>query len=110
MSLYADIVEETAKQIVVEFSEPGKGIAKKIDIAVFDATKRDNIRLRKDLERLEQEVGRLKQETNLATSESKKREQQLQNVVARLAASEAENRAFQAANAKLNVEVSQLKN
>jgi hypothetical protein len=59
---------------------------------------------------LEQEVGRLKQETNLATSESKNREQQLQKVVARLAASEAENRAFQDANAKLNVEVSQLKN
>ena len=59
---------------------------------------------------MEQEVGRLKQEANLATSESKNREQQLQSVVARLAASEAENRAFQDANAKLNVEVSQLKN
>ncbi len=71
MNLYADIAEDIAKQIVVEFSEPGKGIAKKINTAVFDATKRDNIRLRKDLERLELEVDRLKQENNLATSESK---------------------------------------
>ena len=110
MSLYADIVEETAKQIVLEFFEPGKGIAKKINMAVFDATKRDNIRLRKDLERLEQEVDRLKQENNFATSEIKNHYHQLQNALARLATYEEENRAFQGANAKLNVEVSELKN
>ena len=79
-------------------------------MAVFDATKRDNIRLRKDLERLEQEVDRLKQENNLATSEIKNHYHQLQNALARLATYEEENRAFQDTNAKLNVEVSQLKN